>query len=117
MTPFENILTLAYDFLLYLVPLLSKLPRDHKFNLGDRIQNLAHDILDDFITAYYSGNTAEKLALLRQANLRLERLRYAVRLCHDLKLFSDQKYGSISIKVNVLGGTLGNWKKKLEGRK
>ena len=42
----ESILTLAYDFLLYLIPALSKLPRDHKFNLGDRIQNVAHDILD-----------------------------------------------------------------------
>ena len=38
----ESILTLAYDFLLYLIPALSKLPRDHKFNLGDRIQNVEH---------------------------------------------------------------------------
>ncbi|MGH7599020.1 MAG: hypothetical protein ACREOI_21910 [bacterium] len=48
----ENILTLTYDFLVYLIPQLSKFPRDQKFNLGDRIQNLTHDILDDFIVAY-----------------------------------------------------------------
>ena len=37
----ENILTLTYDFLLYLIPELSKYPRDQKFLLGDRIQTLA----------------------------------------------------------------------------
>jgi len=50
----ENILTLSYDFLKYLIPELSKFPRDQKFMLADRIQELTHDILDDLITAYYN---------------------------------------------------------------
>ena len=37
----ETILTLTYDFLLYLIPQLSKYPRDQKFVLGDRIETLA----------------------------------------------------------------------------
>jgi len=45
----ETILTLTYDFLLYLIPQLSKFLRDQKFTLGDRIQNLAYDILEDVI--------------------------------------------------------------------
>ncbi len=45
----ENILTLTYDFLLYLIPQLSKFPRDQKFLLADRMQTLAHEILDDFV--------------------------------------------------------------------
>lgn len=36
----SSILTLMYDFLLYLVPQLSKFPRDQKFLLADRMQTL-----------------------------------------------------------------------------
>jgi len=66
----ETILTLTYDFLVYLIPQLSKYPRDQKFVLGDRIENLALDVLDDFIVAYYSK---QKIDHLRNANLKLER--------------------------------------------
>jgi hypothetical protein len=113
----DSILTLTYDFLLYLIPELSKFPRDQKFLLADRIQNLTHDILDDFITAYYSKASDDKIERLRKANIKLERLRYSIRLSHDLKLISNEKYGVISRKINEIGGTLGNWIKSLEGRK
>ncbi len=89
----ENILTLAYDFLKYLILVLSKYPRDQKFMLADRIQNLAHDILDDFITAYYSWAGSEKLERLRKTNIKLERLRYSIRLSQVLKLFTNHPEG------------------------
>jgi len=117
MTNAESILTLTYDFLVYLIPQLSKYPRDQKFMMGDRIQKLAHDILDDFITAYYTRLSNDKLERLRKANVKLELLRYAIRASHDLKLISNEKYGTISIKINQIGGTLGNWLKNLEGKK
>jgi len=102
----DTILTLTYDFLLYLIPQLSKYPRDQKFVLGDRIETLTLDILDDFIIAYYSK---EKLERLREANLKLEKLRFLIRLSHGLKLLSNHKYGVISAKINEIGGTVGNW--------
>lgn len=117
MAPAENILTLMYDFLIYLIPVLSKYPRDQKFMMGDRVQKLTHDILDDFVTAYYTSAGPDKLARLRQANLKLELLRYAIRASHDLKLLSHEKYGVISSQINTIGGTLGNWIKSLEGRR
>ena len=95
----ETILTLTYDFLLYLIPQLSKYPRDQTFVLGDCIETLALDILDDVIVAYYSK---QKLERLQNANL--ERLRFLIRLSHDLKLLSNQKYGVISQKINEIGG-------------
>jgi hypothetical protein len=113
----SSILTLMYDFLKYLIPELAKFPRDQKFNTGNRIQNLTHDILDDIVTAYYTGFSDKKIERLREANVKLELLRFGIRLCHDLKLFSNEKYGVISGKINTIGGTLGNWIKKLEGRK
>lgn len=112
----EDILTQSYDFLKYLVPILSKFPRDQKFLLADRMQTLSHDILDDFIVAYYTKDKPEKIARLKPVNMKLERLRFAVRLSHDLKLLSNQHYGVISRKINEIGGSLGNWLKFLEGK-
>ena len=78
----ETILTLTYDFLLYLIPQLSKYPRDQKFVLGDRIETLALDILDDVIVAYYSK---QKLERLQNANLKLE----AFKVSNSLKSRSE----------------------------
>ena len=82
--------------------------------LGDRTETLALDILDDVIVAYYSKQKFERL---QNANLKLERLRFLIRLSHDLKLLSNQKYGVISQKFNESGGTVGNWLKSLTERK
>jgi len=65
--------TKIYDVLKWLLPKISKLPRLHKFTLGDRIANLGLDVLTLLIEATYSR---EKVNLLRQANLKLEQLRY-----------------------------------------
>jgi len=93
----ETILTLTYDFLSYLVPELSKYPRDHKFTTGDRIQNLTHDILDDFIIAYYSKISNDKIDRLRKANVKLELLRFAIRLSHVWKLLNNDPEGVKSV--------------------
>ncbi|MCI0691140.1 diversity-generating retroelement protein Avd [candidate division KSB1 bacterium] len=117
MPQYEDVLTLTYDFLKYLVPQLAKYPRDQKFLLADRMQTLTHDILDDFIVAYYTKDKPEKIARLKPVNVKLERLRFSVRLSHDLKLLSNQHYGVIATKINEIGGSLGNWLKYLDGKK
>ena len=73
-------ITKLYDFLLWMIPKLEKFPRNQKFLIGDRIESLMLDILDLLIEAAYSKN---KSPLLRSANLRLEKLRYLVRLSKD----------------------------------
>lgn len=35
-----------YDLIKWLIPQIAKLPRSHKFTLGDRITNLALDTLE-----------------------------------------------------------------------
>jgi len=106
----ENIITKTYDLLLYMIPQLSKLPRDHKFLIGDRIENLLLDFLESMIEAYYSR---DKLGLLAKGNLQLERLRYLVRLVFDLKLINGHRYELICTQVNEIGAMLGGWKKAI----
>jgi hypothetical protein len=77
--------TKLYDFILWVIPKLDKFPRSQKFVLGDRIESLLLDILELLIDAAYSR---KKAPLLRSANLKLEKLRYLMRLSKDLKLLN-----------------------------
>ena len=62
----------AYRFVLWLTPTVEKFPRAQKYLLGDRMQSLALDVLEDLIEATYSR---ARQPILQRANLRLEKLR------------------------------------------
>jgi hypothetical protein len=72
----------TYDLIKWYVPVLNKLPRDHKFNLGDRIIKALYDTLEDLIYARYA---TEKLARLEAINTRLDVVRYQTRLLKDFQ--------------------------------
>jgi hypothetical protein len=108
----ETVLTKMYDLLLYAVPQLEKFPRTQKFLLADRIETSMLNILDALIEAYY-GPPSQKKEILRRTNIRLEQLRYLVRLSHDFQFFSHQKYGLLSEKINEVGKMVGGWMRSL----
>jgi len=109
----ENVLTLTYDLMLYLIPQLEKFPRSQKFMLADRIQNKLMDVLEYLIKAYYvRGN--QKKSLLLEVNVYLEQLRYYIRLSKDLRCIDIRKYELIAEKVNVIGKQVGAWLKSLK---
>lgn len=51
----------TYDLIKWYVPILNRLPRDHKFLLGNRIITELYELLDGLIVARYSK---QKLAQL-----------------------------------------------------
>ena len=104
--------TKMYDVIRWLMPQVAKLPRSHKFILGDRITNLALDVLMLLVEAQY---TRQKLDLLGQANRTLEQLRYLLRLCKDLELFSMRRYEYIAREINEAGTFIGGWIKQQAG--
>jgi len=105
--------TKIYDVIKWLIPCVAKFPRSHKFTLGDRITNLALDVLMLLVEAQY---TRQKIELLRQSNRKLEQLRYLLRLCKDLELLSIRRYEYISREINEAGKFIGGWVKQLQER-
>ncbi len=67
----------TYDLIKWYVPILNRLPRNHKFMLGERIINQLYDLLEELIKAKYSR---QKLPLLEALNNKLDILRYQTRL-------------------------------------
>ncbi|OGT00963.1 MAG: hypothetical protein A3K04_09090 [Gallionellales bacterium RBG_16_56_9] len=97
-----------YQFLLWLVPTVDKMPRSQKFTLGDRIQNTALGVLENLIEATYS-KPAEPY--LRQVNLELEKLRFLFRLASDLRLIDLRRYEHAARAINEVGRLVGGWLK------
>lgn len=93
---------------------MNRLPKDHRFALGERIINNLYDLLEELIQARYAKTT--KLARLQALNTKLDILRYQTRLLFDFKLISDKKYKYINQQVNGIGIDLGGWIKQQQKR-
>ena len=100
------VITRHYDFLLWLMPLVAKFPRSHRFVLGDRIQNQALDVLENLIEAAYSR---DKRNALKQAGVGVETLRYLIRCAHDLQLLEPRRYHHASRQLDEIGRMIGGW--------
>ena len=101
------------QFLEWLLPATEKFPRRVRFTFADRINTLALDIAEDLVEARYSR---DKQAILRRANLRLEKLRVLLRLCHRLRYLPHAGYEHAARSINEVGRMLGGWIKEQQGR-
>ncbi|MEO1743839.1 MAG: diversity-generating retroelement protein Avd [Cyanobacteria bacterium J06629_9] len=96
----------TYDLVKWYVPILNRLPRDHRFMLGDRMIAGLYELLENLVTARYER---DKLARLKRLNGRLDVLRYQTRLLLDLELMSARRYEYASQLINGVGVELGGW--------
>ncbi|MBR8829073.1 MAG: diversity-generating retroelement protein Avd [Gomphosphaeria aponina SAG 52.96 = DSM 107014] len=109
-----SIIQKTYDLIKWYVPLLNRLPRNHKFLLGDRIISGLYDLLDGLILARYSR---EKQPILEKLNALLDVLRYQSRLLKDFGLIKVERYEYASQLITEIGQELGGWIKQQSSRR
>ena len=102
-----------YEFMTWMLPKINKFPRDQKFLLGDRLQTLMLDVLDDLIEAKFRR---DRLPILDRINIDLEKLRFLLRLCHDLGHLTVKVVGDASEKLLHIGTQIGGWRRAAESR-
>ena len=107
-------LTRLYDLLLWIIHVLNKYPKTQKFLLADRIETVLLDIKDLLIQAAYSK---QKTTFLYQANIKIEQVRYLIRLSKDLRYLGIKQYEYAAGKVNEIGREIGGWLKYARQRK
>ncbi|MFN5538270.1 MAG: diversity-generating retroelement protein Avd, partial [Planctomyces sp.] len=95
-----------YELTTWLLPKISKFPRDQKFLLGDRLQSLLLDVLDLLIEAKFRR---DRIGVLDQINVQLEKLRFLLRLCHDLGLLHSKAIGDCTQRLLQIGTQIGGW--------
>jgi hypothetical protein len=103
--------TKTFDLLVYLLSAVEKFPRSYRLGLGRRIQELGLGFMDMLLAARKCPMT-ERPALLREADLALDKLRFTVRLCQELKLLTPQQYQHAAGLLAETGRLLGTWVKR-----
>ena len=76
--------TETYDLILWSCNHTGRFPRQHRFVLGERLERTLYDLLETLIRAKYSR---DRKSLLDEANLKLEILRFQVRLVNYVITF------------------------------
>ena len=105
-----------FDMIVWLTDRLDHFPRARRYTLGKRIEDNLYDLLEHCIDARYTRDQKPKLAYLRKANTRLEKLRYFLRLCHQQKMINSRQYQFASEKIDEIGLALGGWAKEVKQR-
>ncbi|MDB9303494.1 diversity-generating retroelement protein Avd [Nodularia spumigena CS-591/12] len=67
----------TYDLIKWYIPILTRLPRIHKFTLGDRMTNQLYDLLEGLLTA---RDRQEKLSVLEPLKSIIDILKYQTRI-------------------------------------
>jgi hypothetical protein len=76
--------------------------------LGERIERNLYDLLETLIKARYTRN---RQALLEQANLMLEILRFQMRLAKDLQCLKTSSDAFAAKAIDEIGRLVGGWLK------
>jgi hypothetical protein len=74
--------------------------------LGERIERNLYEVLETLIEAKYNR---DRQTLLHSANLRLEVLRFQVRLAKDLQCLKTNSYAHAAKAIDEIGRMVGAW--------
>jgi len=96
----------------WMLPKISKFPKDQRFLLADRIVLLMFDILEKLLEAVYTKKE-QKQKVLNEINLKVEKLRYFVRISYDVKYVNLKSYDYFSSQILEAGKMIGGWRRSL----
>jgi hypothetical protein len=95
------------------VPILNRLPKEHKFTLGERMVGSLYDLLGGLILARYAP---DKRTILTGLNTQLDILRYQSRLLIDFRLIDQDRYARATKLMTDIGKDLGGWTKQQKAK-
>ena len=98
------------DFLVWLMPVMEKVPRRVRASYATRVESLALDVAQALVVARYTRTTE---AQLQPINLLIEQLRILLRLGHRLNYFSHESYRHGIRSIDEVGRMLGAWMKSV----
>jgi len=101
----------TYELLKWYLGRLEKLPRSHRYGLGQRIESTLYAVFEGLVRARYAAR-AEKAAALSEVNLRLETLRMYSRLAHDMAMLPHNSYEFAARATDEIGRMVGGWLKQ-----
>jgi len=105
----------AYDLYNEFYGLRNSVPKQDRFTIWQRCENIILEILEYILDASQLAKT-EKLPILQKASVKLNLLRVFLRLCKDTKVLDIKKYIRLEQNVDEIGRMLGGWIKSIQDR-
>lgn len=100
----------VYDFVLWLYPVINRIPKSHRLVLGRKLEELATSLLLLIIKANKIRGQ-ERIMLQRKVSDELDCLRIFIRLTKDLRFMSVKQYTTGAERINEIGRMLSAWMK------
>ena len=84
------------------------LTKNHRYTLGQKIDNLFCDLIEAIVTACFL-NKQEKLPYIRHAIRKSDMLKIFLMILWENKSLDNKKYLELSVKLEEIGRMLGGW--------
>ena len=104
------IFTRTFDFLTWLLPVTHNFPRAHRFTFTRRLLDAAFDLRERLEEANHRQG-AQRLALLKEADVALDKVRLYLRMAARWGWLSAGQYRHVAGMVAEIGRLLGGWHK------
>ncbi len=98
----------AYDFTLWLYPIINRIPQSHRLVLGREMEERAISMVIAVIEANKKGGE-ERNAFQKNVSDDLDVIRILLRLAKDMRFVSIKQYASGADKINEIGRMLTSW--------
>ena len=97
-----------YDLYRKLSQFLQTFPKDKRFTLGQKIDQIALEIFELTLTAGYLQRE-QKLPILQKISIKLDLLKILLRLACETKCLDNNKYQILTSQLIEIGKMLGGW--------
>ena len=87
----------AFDLLVYFERIVKNFSRYHKYTHGSALRNIAQEVVMLIIRA---NNSQEKGPVLQEVRIKLEELKVVIRICKEIKAFSN--FNSFETSINLV---------------
>lgn len=99
----------SYDLLLQVFNAVTKIAREYKYTLGERLKNETTDLLVVIFEATKSTLAQKKMIFIKKAQNCLEKIRLYSRLLKDLKVWGVSIQVTINQKIESISKQLTQW--------
>jgi len=90
-------------------------PKQDRFTVFERSENLILDIIEALLSAGY-GERTSKISALERASMKLNVLRFLIRLMKETRALDNKKYTALQEVIDEIGRMLGGWLRSANAR-
>jgi hypothetical protein len=109
------ILKKAYDLYRVFHEYRRVVPKAERFTIYERSENAILDVIECILEAGYV-RSGDKVALLERASLKLNILRFFIRLLKETHAIDVKKYTTLQEMIDEIGRMLGGWPRSTGSR-